>query len=97
MKVDPDKLRSFADSVSGVSRSLASVDVSSPFAEAQGALPGTTFGDACTAGFDAGALGLRNVCRRLSEVARIARGNADGYDVTEATFTGALHAMDVPA
>ncbi|MFF0817571.1 hypothetical protein ACFYVR_20745 [Rhodococcus sp. NPDC003318] len=100
MKVDPDMLRSFAESVSEVSRSLASVDVSSPFADAQGALPGTAFDDVCTAGLGATAVGLRNVCRMLGEIARIARiarGNAADYDVSEADFTGARHTMDAPA
>ncbi|MFG1784490.1 hypothetical protein ACGFIU_18785 [Rhodococcus oryzae] len=97
LKVDPEMLRKFGDAVSGASDSIAGLDVSSPFVDSQQALPGTQFGDACVAGFEATAAALRNVCTRLVAISEIAHGTANNYDVSEADFTAKLHVMDVPS
>ncbi|MFC7449690.1 hypothetical protein [Rhodococcus daqingensis] len=97
MKVDPEMLRKFGDAVSGVSDSIAGLDVSSPFVDSQQALPGTQFSDVCVDGFEVTAAALRNVCSRLMTISEIAHGTANNYDVTETDFTAKLHVMDVPS
>lgn len=97
LRVDPAALRRFGDAVSGVAGSIGGLDLSSPFADAQVALPGTAFSAVCVGGYDAAAAALRNVCLRLVEISEIAHGTAGDYDVTEADFTRMLDAMDVPS
>ncbi|AQA21035.1 hypothetical protein BTZ20_4118 [Rhodococcus sp. MTM3W5.2] len=97
LKVDPAMLRRFGDAVSGVSESIAGLDVSSPFADSQQALPGTQFSVVCADGFEATTAALRNVCSRLVTISNIAHGTANDYEVAEADFTAKLHVMDVPS
>lgn len=95
MLVDPDMLEEFAGSVTFVAQEISDMDVSTPFAESQDALPGTEMFDVCADAHDAGALALQNLCKRVVEVAEIATGSAKKYWVAEDDFVGMLHAMDV--
>ncbi|WP_157109571.1 hypothetical protein [Rhodococcus sp. WMMA185] len=97
MNVDVEMLRGFADAVSGVSESIAGIDVSSPFADSEVALPGTEFAKVCVAGVQETSAALRNLHLRLTEVSEIAKGTAGKYEVSETDFTGMLRAMDVPS
>ncbi|WP_072688856.1 hypothetical protein [Rhodococcus marinonascens] len=97
MNVDVEMLRKFADAVAGVSESIAGIDVSTPFADSEVALPGTEFAQVCVAGVQETGAALTNLYHRLTEVSEIAQGTAGKYEVSEADFTGMLDAMDVPA
>ena len=97
MQVDPDALRRFAEFASSTSGALARVDVSSPFVDSQGAVPGTAFSKLGADGYVIVADVLRNLCSRLSAMSQIARGSADNYDVAESDFSSSLAAMDVPS
>lgn len=97
MKVDPGALRKFAETASSAGDSLANVDVSSPFADSQGAMPGTEFAAVGTEGYEVVAGVLKNICIRLSSISDIARGSANNYEVSESDFTSMLDAMDVPS
>ena len=96
LEVDPDALRAFAASVTSAAEAIAEWDVGEPFAASQSALPGTDFGDLCVQANLATAVGLSNLYSRLLEIADLADGSANDYEINEADFVAALSAMDVP-
>lgn len=97
LMVDPEMLRRFGDAMKGVAESISGLDLSTPFADSETALPGTEFSKVCVDGLEATGAALRNVCLRLMEVEEVARGVAGKYEVTEDVFETMLHTMDVPS
>ncbi|NKS01208.1 hypothetical protein GS528_08855 [Rhodococcus hoagii] len=89
MKVDSAQLRAFASTMDGAGEAVDALDVIGPGVR----LPGSAAAAACdqAAEFVEGAY-LR-VADRLRQLAEIARGNTDGYDVTESDFTAQLGAL----
>lgn len=96
LKVDPEALRAFAASVTGAAEAMTEWNIGEPFVLSQSALPGTDFGDLCIRGNIATAFALNNVHSRLLEIADLADGSANDYEITEAEFIAALSAMDLP-
>ncbi|RVW00516.1 hypothetical protein EF834_17125 [Rhodococcus spongiicola] len=90
-------LRRFATAITDVADTIIGTDVSTPFADSEAALPGTEFAKVCVAGLEATGAALGNLHSRLTEISEIAHGTAGEYEVSEADFTGMLHAMNVPA
>ncbi|NLU82723.1 hypothetical protein [Rhodococcus sp. HNM0569] len=95
MQVDIHALQSFAQSTSRVASDIGNHDVSSPFADSDGSLPGTGFDGVNRRALDAAMAGYRNVALRLGEVARLAGGANTHYVVAETDFVKQLGAMDV--
>ncbi|MGW0019783.1 hypothetical protein ACWDUD_15760 [Rhodococcus sp. NPDC003382] len=96
LKVDPEALRAFAASVTGTAEAIAEWNIGEPFEQSQSALPGTDFAELCVRTNLAAAFALSNVHSRLLEIADLADGSANDYEITEADFVAALSAMDLP-
>lgn len=96
LKVDPEALRAFAASVTAAAEAMTEWNIGEPFEGSQSALPGTDFGDLCIRGNVATAFALSNLHSRLLEIADLADGSANDYEITEADFAAALSAMDPP-
>ncbi|MDV2478278.1 hypothetical protein F8M49_27910 [Rhodococcus zopfii] len=71
-------------------------NIAEPFVLSQSALPGTDFDNVCIRGNIATAFALSNMHSRLLEIADLADGSANDYEITESDFVAALSAMDLP-
>lgn len=96
MKVDPEALRAFAASVTNAAETMTEWKIGEPFEKSITALPGTDFGELCIRANIATAFALSNLRSRLLEIADLANGSANDYEITEADFVSALSAMDQP-
>lgn len=95
LTVDPEMLRQFSSAASRTSESLRGLDVSTPFAECQEALPGTEIASVAVRGCDATATAIKNVCLRLGAISKISAGTANTYEVAETDFSEMLKSMGV--
>lgn len=86
-------LRQFGSAASRTSESLAGLDVSTPFADCQEALPGTELPAVAVRGCDAAATAIKNVCLRLGAISQISMGTANNYEVAETVFSEILSSM----
>lgn len=95
LKVDTEILRMFADYLENASVALASLNVLGPFAEVEGALPGTGFQETVAAASGATATAVLGASGRMTAVAGVASGVAGTYDTTEDDFVAKLKSMDM--
>ncbi len=89
MKVDTAHLRAFASAMDDVGAAIDALDAIGPGT----AMPGSAAALACDQATEFVEGAYLRVADRVRQMATIARGNADDYDVTEADFTGQLAAM----
>ncbi|EGD25307.1 hypothetical protein [Prescottella equi] len=89
MKVDSARLRAFASTMDGAGDAVDAIDVIGPGVR----LPGSAAATACNQAVEFVEGAYLRVADRLRQMAVIARGNADEYDVTESDFTARLGAM----
>ncbi|EOM75841.1 hypothetical protein DW322_13260 [Rhodococcus rhodnii] len=96
MQADTEMLRAFARSMDDSAQRIATHDVSSPFADAEGAARGTSIPEVNRRALDTAMKGFENLALRLAEIGRLAKGAGENYDVSEHDFRAQLSAMDVP-
>ena len=89
MKVDSAQLRVFASTMDGACDAVDAIDVIGSGVR----LPGSAAAKACDQAVEFVEGAYLRVADRMRQMAVIARGNADEYDVTESDFTARLGAM----
>jgi hypothetical protein len=89
MKVDVAHLRAFASAIDDVGVATATLNAIGPGSQP----PGSAVALECDQATEFVEGAYLRVADRVRQMAAIARGNADDYDVTEADFTGQLAAM----
>ncbi|MGW9565179.1 hypothetical protein [Prescottella equi] len=90
MKVDSARLRAFASMMDDAGAAVDALEVIGPGVR----LPGSAAAAACEQAVEFVEGAYLRVADRMRQMAAIARGNADEYDVTESDFTAHLAAMD---
>ncbi|MBF6233141.1 type VII secretion target [Nocardia farcinica] len=99
LKVDPDALRAWATWLDGLSddiealRNTATISNTVSFG-AGSVFPGTDIGAALTSAETAVKGALGTFATRPAEMATIAKGAGDNYEITDVQFAAGLQAMD---
>lgn len=93
MKVDPEQLRALAASLDGGSSAIDAIEVRPACDAVAAAMPGTELGQAAAQAGELVEGAYLRMSWRLDEISRIARGNANSYDVEEGEFSERLGAM----
>ncbi len=93
LRVDQDGLRGFADALRAGSGRIGTLNAGDLLAVANGALPGTGFGDVVGQATDAVNRSLARVGERLNRIADSTQNAAKVYEVAESDFTGKLETI----
>ncbi|MBF6131430.1 hypothetical protein IU501_00210 [Nocardia otitidiscaviarum] len=92
LKVDSDALRAWAKWLDGLADDCDDVGGKAT-ADAAGAFPGTELGTAVTSVRDVAKSALASIGARATEMAELARGAGDTYDITEDELAAGFAAM----
>ncbi|MFD3746091.1 type VII secretion target [Nocardia sp. NPDC058633] len=98
LKVDPDALRAWAGWLDGLSDDVEALQNTATMTNtasfgAVGVFPGTDIGAALTSAQTAVKGALGTFATRPAEMATIARGAGDNYEITDVQFAAGLQAM----
>ncbi|WP_157573733.1 type VII secretion target [Nocardia jejuensis] len=91
-KVDPDALRSWAKWLEGLADDVIDV-AGKATADASEAFPGTELGTSVTSSRDGVQSALRSFASRPDEMAELARGASDTYEITDDELAAGFRAM----
>ncbi|WP_280273438.1 type VII secretion target [Nocardia wallacei] len=93
MQVDPDALRAWAKWLDGLSGEIKGLTDSVAGAAASDLFPGTELSGSVNAARDQVKSAVASFATRPSEMAEIAKGTGDSYQVEETFFAAQLRAM----
>ncbi|WP_069160533.1 type VII secretion target [Nocardia altamirensis] len=96
MQVDPEALRSFAQTLGTEAGAVTTLNDGDAFANAATALPGTEFGATAQRAGDAVNRCLGRIGDRLTTIADNMHNAAGKYELAEDDFTAKLEAIGLP-
>lgn len=93
VRVDPTALEALATKLITSAADAEALQTEPPLNDAASAVPGSDTARACSEIATALTASIRGVSGRMEEMARIAKGSKEDYEVAESAFTSQIESM----